>query len=80
MVVETVLATVFGGPKNEVMEPSALGFLASEVPRSPALRLRDMIVVGLGRRRKRRRRDSLMVGLGKLGSLIESEKWRWRLG
>lgn len=51
-----LVETVFGDPKNEVMDPLALGFLASARAASVALRLRDMII---GRRRKRSRRDSL---------------------
>ncbi len=32
-----------GAPKKEVMEPSALGFLAAAVAASAALRLRDIV-------------------------------------
>jgi len=47
-----VVATVLGGPKKDVMLPFALGFLASEVGSVEALRLRDMVIVrGGGRRR-----------------------------
>ena len=38
--------TVFGGPKNEVIDPFALGFLASLVGLVVALRLRDMMGIG----------------------------------
>jgi len=48
--------TVLGWPKNEVIEPSDLGFLESERGSSEALRLRDMVML---ERRKRSRRDSL---------------------
>ena len=37
--------TVFGGPKNEVIDPFALGFLASFGGIVEALRLRDMMDV-----------------------------------
>jgi hypothetical protein len=67
-----VVETVLGGPKNEVMEPLALGFFASESAASVALRLSDMIVEG---RRKMYRRDSLdgrKGSLGKSGYVVRS--------
>ena len=48
-----VVETALGAPKNEVIDPFALGFLESEVARSPALRLRDMVVLIGGRRKNR---------------------------
>lgn len=39
-----VAATVLGGAKKEVMLAFALGFFASEVGSSVALRLRDMMI------------------------------------
>lgn len=38
------LDAALGAAKKEVMEPSALGFLALEAARSTALRLRDMMM------------------------------------
>jgi hypothetical protein len=55
-----VVDTVLGAPKKDVMLPFALGFLASEVGRVEALRLRDMVSVRGGQRRKIAR-DSLVL-------------------
>ena len=52
-----VLETTFGGPKNEVIEPLALGFLASDRIASVALRFRDDMMLD-GQWRRRSRRDS----------------------
>lgn len=59
-----VLAAVdaaLGAPKNEVMEPLLLGFLASLAGRAEAFRLRLMMS---GRRIWRIREDSLIEGCG----------------
>lgn len=74
-----VAATVLGGPKKEVMLAFALGFFASEVGSSVALRLSDMMI-RLGGRLKRYMRDSLAVcsllvgiGLNWYGEEVEME-------
>ena len=42
-----------GELKKEVMEAFALGFLASDAARSTALRLRDMMKMDRGRKRRK---------------------------
>lgn len=76
--------TVLGGPKNEVMEPLALGFFASESVESVALRLSDMMIDG---RRNMFRRDSLNDCSRDLRKLMNCGGWEelrsgfaWRRG
>lgn len=60
--------SVLGGPKNEVSVPCALGFFASDVGASPALRLRDMV---------RKRERGRVTGRWQVGRCRIARRARW---